>query len=81
MIVRNRQRRLNGVDEVVLLLYAQGLTARGDLDALLEDVELAFGLNECLRRRKVLGDREVHLRSLTRWSYGRGRKRLRGDHG
>ena len=45
-IVKKRQRRLSGVDEIVLSLYAKGLDHRGDLGALRRD----------LRRLGVEGD-------------------------
>jgi transposase-like protein len=37
-IVRNRQRWLNGVDEIVLSLYAKGFDDRGDQCALCRDL-------------------------------------------
>jgi putative transposase len=36
--VRKRQRRLSGVDEIVVSLYAKGLTTGGDISALRRDL-------------------------------------------
>jgi transposase-like protein len=46
-IVRKRQRRLSGVDEIVLLLYAKGLTT-GEISAHFAEIYGASGNGRCI---------------------------------
>ena len=60
-IVRKRQRRLNGVDEVVLSLYAKGLTT-GEISAHFAEIYGVSVSKETISRitDKVLDDTRLH---------------------
>jgi transposase-like protein len=70
-IVKKRQRRLSGVDEVVLSLYAKGLTT-GKISAHFAEIYGASVSKETISR---ITDKVIE--EMTDWSHRRGRRLAR----